>query len=113
MKKTLKIAISILLICTMALALFACTKKDTPATPGGTATPAAPGGSAAPDSPGGSDAPDAPIVPSRDTINIALSQDGGTLDPFFMLATDIQSTMSMVYEGLYYYNSAGEVIWLL
>jgi peptide/nickel transport system substrate-binding protein len=84
----------------MIIAAAACGKTDTPSTPSN--PPISPGESAAP-----------PAVSAKDTLNVALTQDRGTLDPSYMLGYDLLNALWMVYEPLWDIAGNGDRIWKL
>ena len=49
----------------------------------------------------------------KDTMNIALTQDRGTLDPSYMMGYDLMNAMRMVYEPLWDIDKDGNRIWVL
>jgi len=118
MKKFLAIVLVLGILFTAA----ACNSKDektttttTPNTAADTSTDN--GGTGAANPPAGETAkPDEPAEPSepgRDVLNIALTQDRGTLDAVYMLGYDLMNAMRMVYEPLWDFNKNGEYVWYL
>jgi peptide/nickel transport system substrate-binding protein len=111
MKKLLAI---LLVLCTV-FALAACgDKADDPTTsnsptPSGDDSVQTPSGEQQPE-----EAPDEqPVVSARDTLNLAMTQDRGTLDPAFMMGYDLMNAMRMVYEPLWDVDLDGNRIYLL
>ncbi|MBQ8831091.1 MAG: ABC transporter substrate-binding protein [Oscillospiraceae bacterium] len=62
---------------------------------------------------GGGDASADSGEAKRDDLNIAYSQDRGTLNPLFMIGYDSMYAMLQVYQQLWDINSAGEMEWVL
>ncbi|MBQ8831076.1 MAG: ABC transporter substrate-binding protein [Oscillospiraceae bacterium] len=59
----------------------------------------------------GSDGAGSESGETRDYINIAYSQDRGTLDPIYLMGYDAGDALKMVYENLWSYNIKGEKEW--
>ncbi len=49
----------------------------------------------------------------KDTLNVAFTQDRGTLDPCYNIGYDSLNAIRMFYEGLWEWNSKGEQEWIL
>ncbi|MDR0812690.1 MAG: ABC transporter substrate-binding protein [Oscillospiraceae bacterium] len=95
-KNTIKL-FALLLCLAMMFALASC-KKDTPP-------------STSPDAPTNTATPDVPTTPVRDTLNVAASNDNGTLDPIDITGGWLQVIPAYA-EALYVANSeTGERIW--
>lgn len=100
MSKTLKTALVILLCCIMALSLFACGKSSTPSGSPSAAPSSAPASK------------DAPAAPAKDTINIAIRNDSGTLNACNM-TSDAFAAVCCIQEPLWDVTENNEVILLL
>jgi peptide/nickel transport system substrate-binding protein len=108
MKNPLKKALAVLLVCVLALSVFACeTKGPTgdPGTPGASDTPSA--SDAAPGS------PSTPGAPAKDSVTIAVTQDSGTLDPMIISGNDIVYAVHMIYDQLWYNDENGNEVMML
>ncbi|MDR0838605.1 MAG: ABC transporter substrate-binding protein [Oscillospiraceae bacterium] len=108
MKKHHRI-LSLILIAILLLSLTACGAKDTPAS---TPTPAAtPGQSAQPAPPEGGDQPEAPAS-TRDTLNIAVTGDSGSINPKNPIWGDFGAIANMYAEKLWDVDNEG-IKWIL
>ncbi|MDR2357315.1 MAG: ABC transporter substrate-binding protein [Oscillospiraceae bacterium] len=110
----MKKLLAIFLVFCVAFTLFSCGKggSETPAgetSGGGDESPVPSGGQTA-ESPAGQPAGSVSV---RDTLNVAMTQDRGTLDPSFMMGNDLLNAMRMVYEVLWEIDGEGNQIWLL
>jgi len=94
MKKFLAILIALFIIVSAA----ACKSKDS-----STETSPTAGTSTDTSTDGGSDTQ----TPAKDTLNIALTQDRGTLDPMYVLGYDIMAATRMMYEPMWEYDASG------
>jgi peptide/nickel transport system substrate-binding protein len=113
MKKALKIGFALLLCCAMLLSVAACGSKPATDTPAASQSGSDSSSSAAP---ADSNAPansDAPAASGKDTVNIALTQDRGTLDMTYMMGYDIQDAMCMVYEPMIALDGDDQPIFML
>ncbi|MDR1589869.1 MAG: hypothetical protein LBS51_06715 [Oscillospiraceae bacterium] len=87
----MKKLLAIILVLCVTFALFSCGKSDDKTSPSGDATTSG-GANNSPTASGGGDRPSesAPDQPAeggtsvRDTLNVAMTQDRGTLDPSYM-----------------------------
>ncbi|MDR2357314.1 MAG: ABC transporter substrate-binding protein [Oscillospiraceae bacterium] len=110
----MKKVLAIFLVFCVAFTLFSCGK-------GGSETPAgeASGGGDDATATGGGQAEESPSVEPgnvsavRDTLNVAMTQDRGTLDPSYMMGYDLLNAMRMVYDVLWDIDGEGNQIWLL
>ena len=50
---------------------------------------------------------------AKDTLNVAFTQDRGTLDPAYNIGYDSLNAVRMCYDGLWEWNSKGEQEWIL
>ena len=50
---------------------------------------------------------------TKDSLSIAITQDGGTLDPTTIAGYDIMNAIRMIYDSLWDYDIDGNVIWKL
>ena len=113
MKNTIKNGIAILLCCMLAFSLFACSKEanltDSSSDTSGVAsdTTEASAGSSDTSADTSSD------VPVKDTLNVALSQDSGTLDPMFNIGWDCIYALRMIYEPLWEFDDDNNIIYVL
>jgi peptide/nickel transport system substrate-binding protein len=110
-KKSIKRGLSLLLCCVILLAFAACKKTDAPAT----TTPPAGGATANPDAPsGGGDAPAEPPATSvRDTLNVAVSGDTGSLEPTKVRSANFLNVTAMFAEPLFDTDGNGDKVWIL
>ena len=104
-KKTLGRWLALLLACMMIVSMAACGKPNTPTESGKPDTPTESGKP--------SEAPP-PADPTKDTIKVAVTNDMGTLDPAQNSGTDLVGpTTRMIHEPLWYFDSDGEIVWML
>ena len=102
MKKTSKL-LALLLACIMIATLAACGGSSDSGTVSGGTTDSSSNG-------GGGDA----AAPVRDTFNVAVAMDSGTLHPFGVSgAGGFPSVLNTCYEGLFYYLANGTRVWVL
>jgi len=107
--KTVRKLLALLMACIMLFALVACGKggdvaSDSNNTPGSGDT----GGNAG----GGGDSGGA--AAGRDTINIAMTQDSGSLHPHQNTGTDVFGIMNgLLYEPLWFIDNSGELVYKL
>ena len=119
MNRSILRVLALLLSCVMIVSLAACGGGDDGAadSPGGGAAPAAGGGAAA--SPGGAGGgggggDGGGQAGARDTLNMAVALDSGTLHPFGVSgAGGFPAVLSTCMEGLYYFTTDGTRVWVL
>jgi peptide/nickel transport system substrate-binding protein len=115
--KKIKLPVMLLLCLVLLFSLTACgggtgdapASTTPPASGGEPANP--PSAPAAPDSPGTPDAPP-PSTPARDTLNLAVSQDTGTLEPIGLSGNYLQVGYCYM-EPLWDVTADNETIWIL
>jgi len=115
MKKPTARVLAILLCCIMAFALFAC-NSSTPnnSTPPSASNPPAPSTPAdTGTAPTDTGTPSTPPPAAKDTLNIAITQDSGSLDPMFLLGYDSLNAMTCVYEPLWDFDADGNMVYRL
>jgi peptide/nickel transport system substrate-binding protein len=110
MKKNIERVLAILLCCVMLLAFAACKKTDTPAT---TTPPASSGNTPAPGEP--TPPPEPPPATSvRDTMTVAVANDGASLDPIDLGGGAPFKDVSRLYaEPLFDIDEKGNKVWVL
>lgn len=109
MKKSAKKLLALLIAGLLIASLTSCGTSGT--TPSAAPSSAAPS-SAAPSSAAPSSAAPSSAAPARDTLNVAVTQDSGTLDPLGMTGAFL--TVQRTYmEGLYDYLPDGTRFWIL
>lgn len=110
MKKNARNLVAILLVCLMFVTIAACgttTSTTSPAAESGSASPAAASGSVAP-------AASTDAAPARDTLNVAVSLDAGTLDPLYLTGKGGYLSVLRTYcEPVWDYTLEGEKFWVL
>ncbi len=110
MKKHLRKLVAIFLVCLMVAAIVACGEKTTDADN----ITAADGSSASSATDGGSGDSGDSANAARDTLNVAVSLDPGTLDPVYMTGKGgYLSVLATYCEPLWYYTLDGEKVWVL
>ena len=104
----MKKVFAILLVFVVVFTVVACngTTTDTNTNNGDTATD---NGGASTDSGGSTDS----NVSAKDTLTVAFTQDRGTLDPMYMLGYDSLNAMRNIYETLWDFDRAGNMVWML
>ena len=107
----MKKVLALLLAFVMVLSLAAC---------GGGGEAAKPDNSGSADNPTSNTTPDsAPADTSnessgaKDTLNVAFSQDRGTLDPCYCIGYDVLNACRNMYEGLWEWTADGQQEWIL
>ena len=108
----MKKIVAIILVLCLAVALLACNKNsggsnDSNLNSGDT------GGSVSGSENNSGNDGNNPAAPKRDTLNIALTQDRGTLDPMYLLGHDFLYAINMIYEPLWKFDENNNQIWVL
>ncbi len=93
-RKTMKKILCVLLAVVLIFCVTACGKTES-------AKPA--------NTPSGSSS----NAPVKDTLNIAISQDRGTLNPMYLFGYDILNALRMIYETMWDFDRDGNQIWCL
>jgi peptide/nickel transport system substrate-binding protein len=102
MKKKSKLFLTLLICCLMVVGVAACNGDNGGQPANGGGQPANGGGDAT-----------TPAAPSRDTLNVALTQDRGTLDPMYNVGWDFQHALRMIYQPLWHFDADANQVWVL